>query len=202
MSSSESHRPIRLPPLDFSERSIPIKSLKASTWYRIHFKRHDPIHFSASSEHRFSHPKAGCRWLYLAEDFETGALERLGDRLFDHDGFLEGSLWMQLRLSSVSLPPLAVCDLSNTRTRSACRVDLASLNSADLSVPQAWGLAIAKHPADFQGIIYRSRFTSQRCIAVTDKAEASLPLRSTPVSDFIDYSPAAQFLERHHVALV
>ena len=62
--------------------------------------------------------------------------------------FLPGS-GMDAALSQIVVPELKVCAVSLERTRDAMGVDKASLLAADLTIPQAWGLAVQGHPGGF-----------------------------------------------------
>jgi len=66
------------------------------------------------------------------------------------------------------IPQLKVCAVSLEPTRDAMGVDKASLLATDLSIPQAWGLAVQQHPAAFDALKYSSRFIDQGVTWIRD----------------------------------
>ena len=74
---------------------------------------------------------------------------------------ISAARWSGACLSQITVPELRVCAVSLELTRAAMGVDKASLLAADLAVPQAWGLAVQKHPAGFEALKYSSRFLDQ-----------------------------------------
>lgn len=56
----------------------------------------------------------------------------------------------------------------------------ASLLATDLSIPQAWGLAVQQHPAAFDALKYSSRFIDQSCLALFDRGGMAARLQVLP----------------------
>jgi hypothetical protein len=135
-------------------------------------------------------------------DAETCLWEIFGDAVFDHGRVLPKTQWDDLMVSRVVVPRLHLCDLSRTSTRSSLTVDLAALMSADLSVPQKWGLAIQTHPSQVPAIKFQSRFTGHACLAIFDRGGIRQRLREIPVGSLSQIDPALNWLTQNEVMLV
>jgi len=100
------------------------------------------------------------------------------------------------------VPQLRVCAVSQELTRDAMEVDKASLLATDLSVPQAWGLAVQQHPAAFDGIKYSSRFINQPCLALFDRGGMAAQLQETLLGSLNNLDAAVDWLDERKAALV
>lgn len=200
MSSNPALRPLRLPSADLGHTALPRTRIPARSWFRVHRSKRDPIHFTIDAAHRFSHLDCTAPLLYMGADIETCLWERFGDTMFDGEHHLPASLWLASSVSEIHLPEIHVCDLTSTATRNRLHVDLSALTSFDLSIPQAWGLAIQQHPARFDGIRYRSRFCNRPCLALFN--HAGRELTSTLLGALEANADAAKWLESYEVILV
>ena len=81
-------------------------------------------------------------------------------------------------------------------------VDKASLLAADLSIPQAWGLAVQEHPAGFEAIKYTSRFLDQPCLALFDRGDLGSRLRVETSGELSQIEAAVDWLDDRKAALV
>ena len=81
-------------------------------------------------------------------------------------------------------------------------VDKASLMAADLSIPQAWGLAVQGHPAAFEAIKYVSRFLDQSCLAVFGRGGLLAKLKVKELGALSSLDGAVAWLDERKVALV
>jgi len=81
-------------------------------------------------------------------------------------------------------------------------VDKASLLAADLSIPQAWGLAVQGHPAGFEAIKYASRFLDQPCLALFERGGLQPKLRVKALGALTRLDAAADWLDERRAALV
>ena len=81
-------------------------------------------------------------------------------------------------------------------------VDKSSLLAANRDVSQAWGRAVAHHPAGFQGIKYVSRFLDQPCLARFGRNELKGRLKSGMVGTLNDLEEAIDWLHNRRAALV
>lgn len=170
--------------------------------WRLHQTGLGAIHFALHPSHRFSHPACPFPVLYLAEDLATCLWERFGDDILNEGSPVPLSLWMSRSASRVRVPELCLCDLTDARTTTRAKVDLAALTSVDLAVPMEWGLRIQQHPAAFDGLRYRSRFNHEPCIVLFDRDGLASRLRATLVADLAGIADADDFLRQHHVALI
>ena len=85
------------------------------------------------------------------------------------------------------------------RTLSALKVDLSALMHNDLRAPQGWGLAIQRHPANFQGIKFKSRFNPKVCLALFGRDGIEKQLQETLVGALPANDAAADWLHDHKV---
>lgn len=160
------------------------------------------IEFSLNPEHRFSHPDCPFPVLYLAEAPATCLWERFGDDVLNPGSMVARSLWQSRMLSRVEVPELRLCDLTDAATVFRARVDLSALTSANLTIPQEWGLRLQEHSSRFDGLRYLSRFDARPCLALFARPGLVPRLRAEPISDLVDSPAGDHFLRQHHVSLV
>ncbi|MES2707371.1 MAG: RES family NAD+ phosphorylase [Verrucomicrobiota bacterium] len=197
-------RPIRLPAADFHLRPLPVTTVHGLDTLRLHGASYPAIQFRLVTSHRFSHPDAPGGLLYLADDPETCLMECFGDAVLDPGSFISQTRWMNQRVSRIqSTDTFRLCDLTETKTRSALKVDLPSLLHPDLSIPQTWGLAIQTHPENADGLCFFSRFTNRRCLVLFDAGGRHLSkLKSTAQGGLAVHAQADRFLDENKIALV
>lgn len=201
MSNDPSDRPLRLPPVNISEIKIPRTRQPGRNWFRVHQSRHSAAHFSLQTHHRYSH--RGCPYplLYLGVDIHTCLFERFGDKAYDNQNAISQSLWNAHFVSTVQVPEIQVCDLTNARTLATLRVDLSALLHTAIAAPQEWGLAIQRHPANFQGVKYRSRFNGSVCMALFQRDGIETRLRAKQLGHLADDDAAVDWLDKHQISL-
>ncbi len=198
-----SPRPIRLPAADFDKKPLPFRTVRGLKALRVHGP-YPPVEFRLVSSHRFSHPDAPEALLYLSFDLEICLMECFGDAIYGRPGsVVSRSAWMRKRVTRIQVfVSLRICDLTSVETRTALKVDLSALTHPDLDVPQAWGLAIQKHPDSVDGLFYHSRFTAKRCLVLFDRPGLATKLKSVKMGELVDLDPAHAFLDQYKVALV
>jgi hypothetical protein len=201
MSNDPSDRPLRLPSDNFPDLKIPRTRQPGRNWFRVHQSRHSPVHFSLDAHHRYSHKNCPYPLLYLGADIHTCLFERFGDRAYDTENAISQSLWNAHVVSAVQVPDLQVCDLTNARTLASLRVDLSALLHTSIAAPQEWGVAIQRHPAHFQAIKFRSRFNGKVCVALFQRDGIEARLREKQLDTLTDNDEAAQWLDKHQIAL-
>jgi hypothetical protein len=194
-------RPLRLPDPVFDQIKVPRTRQPARDWFRVHPIQFKALFFSLNPGHRFSH--AGCpyQFLYMGADIDTCLFERFGDTAYDGKKIIPRSLWRNHGLSKLRMPELKVCDLTHAGTLSALQVDLSSLMHPDLTVSQVWGLAIQKHPADFEAIKFKSRFNGQSCLALFNRNGIEGKILETALGDLSQNSAAVDWLDKHQISL-
>jgi hypothetical protein len=101
----------------------------------------------------------------------------------------------------VQVPEVHICDLTNARTLSAMMADLSALMHYDISGPQEWGLAIQKHPANFQAIKFRSRFNGKACLALFQRDGLEKRLREKGLDRLTNNDGAVDWIEKHKISL-
>jgi hypothetical protein len=134
-------------------------------------------------------------------DLDTCLFERFGDLAYDHQKAIPESLWNAHCVSTVHVPDLHVCDLTNAKSLSALMVDLSALMHTEIAAPQEWGLAIQGHPAHFQAIKFKSRFNGKACLALIQRDRIEERLRVFPGSTLANDDAAVDWLEKHNVSL-
>jgi len=151
---------------DFNQRTIPAPRQPQRPWFRVHRSGSPAIQFGIRAHHRFSHPKCPFPLLYIGATIHACLWECFGDDVLPGGHrVISAAKWDGSSLSRIAVPQLKVCAVGQEPTRDAMGVDKASLLAADLSIPQAWGLAVQQHPAAFEAIKYSSRFIDQPCLA-------------------------------------
>ena len=196
-------RPLRLPPADLDQRSIPRRRQAARKWYRVGRADSTLLNFGLASHHRFSHPHCPYPVLYLGSDPATCPWERFGDIMFDGNHTIPRNQWVASILTEVRVGELSVCDLADARVRAAMTVDVAALTSNDFAVTHAWGLAIQRHPMGFQAIKYVSRFIRRPCLVFFDRDNLKARLlTATPVGNLAELGAPTEWLARYNVSLV
>ena len=201
MSSNPPVRPLRLPDPHFDQVKIPRARQPARNWFRVHPTQIKGLVFSLNRGHRFSHANCAYELSYVGSDIDTCLFERFVDTAYDGRGTIPQSLWKNHDLSKLWVPELKVCDLTQAATLSALQVDLSSLMHPDLSVSQAWGLAIQQHPANFEAIKFKSRFNGQSCLALFNRNGIEGKILETAVGNLSGNSAAVDWLGKHQISL-
>jgi hypothetical protein len=202
MASNPAQRPIRLPPANLATQPLPRTRQISRSWYRVHPSKYNAIYFSLLPTHRFSHPNCLSKFMYVAIDNETCLWECFGDMMFDNGHSLPKTHWDDASISQIDVPPLHLCDLSKTSTRSALTVDLTALMNDDLTVPQKWGWAIQSHPSQVPAIKFKSRFTGTACLAIFERGGVPAQLKEQELGPLNQYGPAQTWLVENKVTLV
>jgi hypothetical protein len=140
--------------------------------------------------------------LYVGPNLQTCLWEVFGDDVFQGNRTIASTRWLGRRVTQIRVPELRVCAVSLESTRDVMGVDKSSLLAADLSVPQAWGLAVQQHQAGFQAIKYTSRFVDQPCLALFDRGGLQGKLTSELLGDLEDLDEAVDWLHERKAALV
>ena len=140
--------------------------------------------------------------LYLGATIQTCLWEYFGDDVFHGKRTIPAGKWRGCCLSQIVVPELKVCAVNLERTRDAMSVDKASLLAADLTIPQAWGLAVQGHPAGFEAIKYSNRFLDQPCLTLFDRGGLQAKLRVKTMGDLSSCDAAVDWLDERKAALV
>lgn len=165
--------------MDLAERALPLREFNSPQWYRGHKSKHDPIHFNRERG-RFAAPdRMSFGTLYVGENEYCSFIEA-----FAHD--LRRGL-LGLVVSESLLRQSCLCLVSTTRTLRL--VDLTTGVALKRLSPQAdnrvcdgphavsqrWAQAIWAHPAQPDGLLYRSRNAPNHySIALFDRAAPAI----------------------------
>ncbi|MGA2864439.1 MAG: RES domain-containing protein [Verrucomicrobiota bacterium] len=201
-SKPKAARTLLRPRQDFDQRQVPVTRQPSRSWFRVHRSGSSALLFGTFAYHRFSHSACPYPLLYMGATMQTCLWEVFGDEVFLEKRTIAKSKWEQRSISQITVPELKVCAVSLAPTRDAMGVDKASLLAADLAIPQAWGLAVQRHPAAFQAIKYTSRFIDQACLALFDRGGLQARLRVTHLGALNDLDAAVDWLHERQAALV
>lgn len=201
-SSPAPSRPLHKPGVDFNQRTVPVTHQLRRNWFRVHRSGVSAIQLGIRSHHRFSHANSPFPWLYAASTLSASLWEYFGDDVFLGRHVISAGKWNGCSLSHITIPSVKTCAVSLEPTRNAMGVDKASLHTADLGIPQAWGLAVQQHPAAFEAIKYSSRFIDQPCLALFDRGGITTRLQETLLGELKELDAAVDWLDEHEVALV
>jgi hypothetical protein len=192
-------RPIHFPPSDVAGRTLVGRAV-AAHWVRVHSIIHSAIYFGKQANNRFTPDNSPFGVLYVGENLQTALFELFGDEMLLGVNRIRTHRWTSYQVSSLQLPPVLVCDLTDLHTRTSLGVDIASLMAPDLQVPQAWALAIMNHSANVDGIHYQSRFAKENCLALFDRR--NITIQTTPLGPLSSLPEADDFLDKFEVSLV
>ena len=201
MSNNPANRVLRLPPASLPEIRISRTRQPARNWFRVHQARQSATRFSLNTAHRYSQQDRPHPVLYLGADIDTCLFERFGDQAYDNQKALSRSLWEAHCASAIYVPEIQVCDLTSAKTLSALMVDLSALMHTRVAAPQAWGLAIQRHPANFEAIKFASRFNGKACLALFQRDGLEQRLRQKRLGTLANHDPAVDWLDKHRVSL-
>lgn len=196
------NRNLRQPPdqADFDERVLPVRDLGCAAgqpWFRL-YRVEFASQFFPSKGSRLTPSSGKFPCVYLAASPETTVEEVWGDRFaaLRHAGGrvcvisrCQAQRWAFLQTGPLPVD-LRLCDLTDRDTRLAVGLDSGTLYATDLTLPQAWAERLARHPARFDGIRYRSRHTDEICLVLWGRPE-----RQPPLDTQIDFQPIGPFLD-------
>lgn len=195
-------RPWYQPGPDFHQRAIPATRQPQQAWFRVHRSAAPAVQFGKLLHHRFSHPQCPFPLLYAGATIAVCLWECFGDDIFGGRRVISAAKWNGCSLSRSVVPQLKVCAASQEPTRNAMGVDKDSLLAADLTIPQAWGLAVQEHPAAFEAIKYSSRFIDLPCLALFGRGDLPARLQATLLGPLNMIDAAVDWLDERKAALV
>jgi hypothetical protein len=162
-------RPVHLPRKDFDSLALAAAFIPRQEWVRIFSKGREPVCFRKEPGSRFTPPHGSDGVLYAADLARTAFLECFGDELYSAKRRLSRSRWQSKAIVRLQAPALRLCDMLDEAVIAAMGLDKGAIYSTDLSIPQAWAKAVMEHPANFEGILYSSRFGCGKCIAAFER---------------------------------
>jgi hypothetical protein len=105
------------------------------------------------------------------------------------------------QFSPMAVPAVRVADLFSPSGLETAQVDTAALAHHDLAVPQAWALSVMTHANGFHGILYGSRFTRQKCLALFSIHGDRVPVVIGQSRPFRSSAAAAHLLKKYNVRI-
>ena len=174
-------------------------------WVRLHWPS-KAILFTRNPEHRFSPESGPFKVLYMGQDERTASLEVFGDRLYGATPHLAvdipGYEWLVREFSDIALPSrFNVADMFSSPGLEAARVDVTALAYDDLAVPQAWAESVMTHSAGFHGMLYASRFTKKKCLALFELTGDNAPVASAHPRLFAVSKAAGHLLATYNIRI-
>ncbi|WP_048707559.1 RES family NAD+ phosphorylase [Microvirga massiliensis] len=192
-------KPGSAPPADFAARDLPIETVPASTTFvRIHRSSLAALYFGTSGDNRFDDPEGHYGVCYaarsLAGAFVETCLREVGVTLVPLSRLAERSATelvatAELRLVELHGPGLARVGAT------------AAVSSGTYDISQPWSRAIHGHPANVDGIVYRSNHDNgELCVALFDRCRDRLrPGSRTGL--MADRAALAELLDRYRIGL-
>jgi hypothetical protein len=160
-----------LPPARFDRLDLPVLNTRRS-WYRSHRSVVSALHFGDSGDFRFDAPDHQYGVCYAGENRACAFVETFTSRT--HTCEVSET---ELALRSVSkITPRSSLKLLQLFGPGLSRIGADSrLPSGSYELSQQWALAIHRHPARLDGIIYHSRHDDTLlCVAMFDRCAAKL----------------------------
>ena len=188
-----------VPAIGFARSELPVETITTGTrLVRLHLSDFDPLFFGRTGNNRFDDPANGYGVCYLAMTregaFAETCLRAVGARFvalsfLEARSFSEIEVAVPLRLVSLHGPGLARIGAT------------ATVPSGPHGVAQQWSRAIHGHPAEPDGIAYRSNHdNSQLCVALFERVRDSLIVATTqPITS--NTNRLAELLARYDVGL-
>jgi RES domain len=200
------------PPSDLAQRALPTIAC-ASTLYRVHVLRRRAYFFGASGANRWDAPAGEFKVFYagatpFAAFAETllpapGAAASITHSIFGATVPVSAALVAARGLARVTVRrPLQCVDLTGP---GLARIGAdARLAAGPHRVTQRWSLALWRHPATADGIVYRSRRDpSELAVAVYDRAAGKITVETLGgLKDARHRELLAQLYARYRIAEV
>ncbi len=176
----------------FDELEMPVSPVKSQKWINLRFTEFsDDGHlFFANPGARLTPHSLKVPCLYLAKEEKTSFLELYGDRLYAarHAGkpmILPESELNRRIFIRIQTGSLRVGDLTRKGGGTKIHFDAGTLWASSLEYPQKFAEAIYHHPAQVDGIRYKSRHTDEVCLVIWNRRDVAhkdqapfVPLRS------------------------
>lgn len=168
---------------------MPVSTVKPQRWINLRFIEFsiDEYLFSANAGARLTPHSLNVPCLYLAKDEKTAFLELYGDRLYAarHAGrqmILPESELNRRVFVTIQTDSLRICDLMQKGSGSKLHLDAGTLWASNFEYPQKFAEAIYNHPAQVDGIRYKSRHTDEICLVVWNRRNVAHLENTPPVS--------------------
>ncbi len=171
----------------FNDLEMPLCEVRPTEWVNLRFAEY-------AGKTKLFYPNPGARLtpfsmdvpcLYLARTEKTAFFELYGDRLYAAKQAGKRMIFPETELDrrvfvGVQTDLLRLCDLAQRGGGPKLHLDARTLWAADLEFPQRFAEAIYHHPANVDGIRYRSRHTDENCLVVWERRKVARPLKGAP----------------------
>lgn len=202
--AATSHCPC--PPADLHSRTIPelIFDITSAPLLRIHPTIYSPVHFNrpiiTKKQYRFDAPNNEYGALYASPEFDVCVAETLiRDQLLTWPFVIDESQINGRSISTLGLtngPELRLVDLTAPLFPIGGTTEITSVSAYD--VPNQWGKAFYEHPKNYDGLYFRSRFSSLPSIALFDRVDVTVEGTMALAAD----PRLEEFLNRYEIAVV
>lgn len=188
------------PPSGLATSGLPIRSVERE-WSRIHKIDKDPIFFGNAAEHRFDDPMRKYGVLHIGEDPFCAFIETYGHstgvRFVTRSSLGQRGLAAVVTTGALELVDLTANGLAKMGAD-------ARLCDGDYTVAQKWSRAFWSHPAQPDGVLFRSRHDPAKiCAAVFDRASGRLQAQPRgALSDSRISNVLAEILERYDFGII
>ena len=160
---------------EFNQLSLVAKTLKLQPpWFNLRWSIHaTAAHtFFASRSGRLTPSSGAVPCLYLARDAETSFEELYGD--FCDAAEKRGTAFAlrpaeaanRLLVRTTEETELKICDLTRPGVAKQIGLDLGTLYAPEIRLTREFAQRLHDHPAKFDGIVYRSRLMSTKCVVL------------------------------------
>lgn len=174
--------------------------LTATALMRIHRTVNAPIfynrHSASSSPCRFDAPGDEYGVLYAAPTFSACMFETIIRGRFEAGRLpllVDEHLLATRSVAYLGLAADRLLRLADfTQSLAPLGGNAAVLSTPNYEISQAWSVAVHDHPAQFDGLYFRSRYSGEPCVALFDRASVvshgpSIPLINEPLlGHFLD----------------
>ncbi|MFC4932864.1 RES family NAD+ phosphorylase [Massilia sp. GCM10023247] len=195
-----------LPPPDLCFRQIPTITfdLAVTPLLRVHQSRYSPLFFNRRSTsptvYRFDAPNDEYGVLYASPEFEACMAETLIRERFESGPLIldEAEITSRSvsRLGIVDRTQLSLVDLTAALFPIGGTSAITSTSAYQAS--NAWSRAFHTHPAEYDGLYFRSRYSNLPSVALFDRVEATVEGTTLLSTD----PRLVAFLEKYQIGLV
>lgn len=198
-----------LPPADFAQRTLPLieLNLAAIELFRIHRTAYGPLFYNRRSSSptvfRFDAPGDEFGVLYAAPTVSACIFETLIRNLYENGTlplYLGESELACRSISSIGMLDARALRLADfTQSLAPLGGNAIVMSIDDYAFPNAWSLAVHHHPANVDGIYFRSRYSSEPCVALFDRCPLVARGGPTPL---LAAPGVEEFIDKHQIVLL
>jgi hypothetical protein len=187
------------PPADFAQRELPIRAV-GGAFFRIHGKQHGAVFYGCTGCNRFDDSQQKFGVLYAGLDEYAAFIETHGQRMG-----INAVSESELRARSLTvLTPARLLSLVDLTGAGLAMVGADNrLAAADHEIAQRWSRAVWQHPAQSDGILFRSRHDPSRIsVAIFDRGINWQKKSLGSLMESSNTALLAALLDEYHFALL